>query len=61
MTDQILSYREMCDAEDVQTLQRGMNFRLCPTHFMISVSRCPDSTEKMFKKGRCCGDHLLFR
>ena len=26
--DDILSYREMCDAENVQTLQRGMNYRL---------------------------------
>ena len=26
--DDILSYREMCDAEKIQTLQRGMNFRM---------------------------------
>jgi hypothetical protein len=28
MRDDILSYREMCDAEEIQTLQRGMNFRM---------------------------------
>lgn len=39
MIDQILSYREMCDAEDVQTLQRGMNFRMQPTYSVILMSR----------------------
>jgi len=39
MIDQILSYREMCDAEDVQTLQRGMNFLLKPAHSVILMSR----------------------
>ncbi len=26
--DDIVSYREMCDIENVQTLQRGMNFNI---------------------------------
>ncbi len=40
-TDQndIFSYREMCDAENVQTLQRGMNFRLNPTYSVILMSQ----------------------
>lgn len=37
--DDILSYREMCDAEGVQTLQRGMNYRLRPTHSVILMSQ----------------------
>lgn len=37
--DDILSYREMCDAENVQTLQRGMNFRLQPTCSVILMSQ----------------------
>lgn len=34
----ILSYREMCEAENVQTLQRGMNFRMSRTHSVILMS-----------------------
>lgn len=37
--DDILSYREMCDAENVQTLQRGMNFRLNPKYSVILMSQ----------------------
>src|SRR3989344_2599018 len=37
--DDILSYREMCDAENVQTLQRGMNFRMAPTYSVILMSQ----------------------
>lgn len=37
--DDILSYREMCDAENVQTLQRGMNFRMSPTYSVILMSQ----------------------
>lgn len=37
--DDILSYREMCDAEEVQTLQRGMNFRMKPTYSVILMSQ----------------------
>ncbi|MEK7195940.1 MAG: HNH endonuclease [Patescibacteria group bacterium] len=35
----ILSYREMCDAENVQTLQRGMNFRMNPAYSVILMSQ----------------------
>lgn len=38
MKDDILSYREMCDAEHTQTLQRGMNFRLHPAYSVILMS-----------------------
>ena len=37
--DDILSYREMCDAEGVQTLQRGMNFRMKPSYSVILMSQ----------------------
>ncbi len=37
--DDILSYREMCDAESVQTLQRGMNFRMNPAYSVILMSQ----------------------
>jgi hypothetical protein len=37
--DDILSYREMCDAEEIQTLQRGMNFRMRPSHSVILMSQ----------------------
>ncbi len=39
MIDEVLSYREMCDGEDVQSLQRGMNFRLNPRYSVILMSR----------------------
>lgn len=38
MKDDILTYREMCDREDVQTLQRGMNFRLNSMYTVILMS-----------------------
>lgn len=37
--DDILSYREMCESENVQTLQRGMNFRLNPNYSVILMSQ----------------------
>ncbi len=37
--DDILSYREMCDQENVQTLQRGMNYRLNPSYSVILMSQ----------------------
>ncbi|HSW97693.1 MAG TPA: hypothetical protein VLF89_07760 [Candidatus Saccharimonadales bacterium] len=37
--DDILSYREMCDAEGKQTLQRGMNFMLNPSYSVILMSQ----------------------
>jgi hypothetical protein len=39
MQNDILSYREMCDAEDMQTLQRGMNFRLNTDYSVILMSQ----------------------
>ncbi len=39
MKDEILSYREMCDNENVQTLQRGMNYRLNPNYSVILMSQ----------------------
>ncbi len=39
MKDDILTYREMCDAENVQTLQRGMNYRLNPSYSVILMSQ----------------------
>ena len=41
--DDILSYREMCDAESIQTLQRGMNFRLSPSYSVILMSQRPNA------------------
>jgi len=37
--DYILSYREMCQAENVQALQRGMNYRLNPNYSVILMSQ----------------------
>jgi len=37
--DDVISYREMCDIENVQTLQRGMNFRLNPSYSVILMSQ----------------------
>lgn len=37
--DDVLSYREMCDVENVQTLQRGMNFRLNSKYSVILMSQ----------------------
>jgi len=39
MKDQILLYREMCDAEEAQTLQRGMNYRLNTQYSVILMSQ----------------------
>jgi hypothetical protein len=39
MKDKIISYREMCDQENIQTLQRGMNYRLNPNYSVILMSQ----------------------
>ncbi len=39
MLDEVLSYREMCDREGCQTLQRGMNYRLGKSYSVILMSR----------------------
>lgn len=51
--DDILSYREMCDAENVQTLQRGMNFRLNPSYSVILMSQRSNApyTDKIYADG----------
>lgn len=41
--DDILSYREMCDVENIQTLQRGMNFRMRPNYSVILMSQRPNA------------------
>ncbi len=43
MNDQIYSYREMCDLEKVQVLQRGMNYKLRPNYSVILMSRRPNA------------------
>lgn len=51
--DDILSYREMCDIENVQTLQRGMNFRLNPLYSVILLSQRSNApyTDKIHEDG----------
>lgn len=39
MKDDIVSYREMCDREGAQTLQRGMNFHINPRYSLILMSQ----------------------
>ncbi|KKS39144.1 MAG: Restriction endonuclease [Parcubacteria group bacterium GW2011_GWD2_42_14] len=41
--DDILSYREMCDAENTQTMQRGMNYRMNPTYSVFLMSQKPNA------------------
>ncbi len=51
--DDILSYREMCDAEGKQTLQRGMNYRLNPKYSVILLSQRSNApyTDKIYEDG----------
>jgi len=39
MEDKIITYREMCDNENMQTIQRGMNYRLNPNYSVILMSQ----------------------
>jgi len=43
MQDKIISYREMCDQENVQTLQRGMNYKLNGHYSVILMSQRKNS------------------
>lgn len=43
MREEILSYREMCDREGIQTLQRGMNYRLNSGYSVVLMSRRPNA------------------
>lgn len=51
--DDILSYREMCDAEGVQTIQRGMNYRLRPNYSVILMSQRTNAPyqDKVYEDG----------
>jgi hypothetical protein len=51
--DDILSYREMCDVENVQTLQRGMNFHMDPAYSVILMSQRPNAPykDKIYEDG----------
>lgn len=51
--DDILSYREMCDAENMQTLQRGMNYRLNVAYSVILMSQRSGApyNDKIYKDG----------
>lgn len=41
--DEIISYREMCDSENKQTLQRGMNYRINSSYSLILMSQRPNA------------------
>ncbi len=51
--DDILSYREMCDLEGKQTLQRGMNYRLNPQYSVILLSQRNNAPyrDKIYEEG----------
>ncbi len=51
--DDILSYREMCDAENSQTMQRGMNFRMNPAYSVILMSQRSNApySDKVYDDG----------
>lgn len=51
--DDILSYREMCDAEGTQTMQRGMNFRMNPSYsvFLMSQKSNAPYSDKIYDDG----------
>ncbi len=53
MKDKILSYREMCDTEKVQTLQRGMNYRMNAEYSVILMSQRSNApyTDKIYDDG----------
>lgn len=51
--DEIVSYREMCDLENKQTLQRGMNYRLNPSYSVILMSQRSNApyVDKIYSDG----------
>jgi hypothetical protein len=53
MKYEILSYRDMCDQENVQTLQRGMNYRLNPNYSVILLSQRTNAPykDKIYEDG----------
>ena len=53
MKDQILTYRQMCDNEGIQTLQRGMNFQLGGDYSVILMSQRKNApySDKIYDDG----------
>ena len=53
MKDEILSYREMCEQENVQTLQKGMNYRLNANYTVILMSQRNNAPykDRIYKDG----------
>ena len=51
--DDILSYREMCNAENVQTMQRGMNFHMNSKYSVILMSQRSNApySDKVYEDG----------
>jgi hypothetical protein len=51
--DDILSYREMCDAENTQTMQRGMNFRMNLAYSVVLMSQKTNApySDKIYPDG----------
>lgn len=51
--DDILSYREMCSAENANTMQRGMNFRMNPAYsiFLMSQKSNAPYSDKVYADG----------
>lgn len=52
--NEIITYREMCDREGVQTLQRGMNFRLggCQSVILMSLRHNAPYSDRVDSSGR---------
>lgn len=53
LVNQIVSYREMCNAEDQQQLQRGMNYEICGKYSiaLMSVKQNAPYTDRISEDG----------
>jgi hypothetical protein len=53
MRDDILTYRQLCDNENIQTIQRGMNYRLNPNYSVILMSQRSNAPydDKIYEDG----------
>jgi hypothetical protein len=51
--DDILSYREMCNAENQEVMQRGMNFRMNPNYSVVLMSQRSNApySDKVYDDG----------
>lgn len=51
--DDVISYQEMCDIENVHTLQRDMNFRLNPNYSVVLMSQSSNApyTDRIHEDG----------